>query len=146
MWYLIVTNKHFFVQSNNKICGQTIKKVTFAKYISIIIDKLTWKEHINSEYSKANIIKALLQRNLPQCPKCVNSNYYKTLLRPLLEYAATVWSPFTQHKLVGWKECTKEGHSFCYEWLLHGQIQYCLCCDYIVTLEQCKIFQLNYDA
>ena len=47
-------------------------------------------------YSKVNVIKAFLQRNLPYCPKHVKSNCYKTLLRPVLEYAATVWSPFTQ--------------------------------------------------
>ena len=50
-------------------------------------------------YSKANVIKVFLQRNVLHCPKHVKSNCYKTLLRPVLEYAATLWSPFTQYDI-----------------------------------------------
>ena len=44
-------------------------------------------------------IKAFLQRNIVHCPKHVKSNCYKALLRSVLEYPATVWSPFTQHDI-----------------------------------------------
>ena len=95
--HLTVTNRHSFIQSIYKICGQPIKKVPCAKYLGVIFDQhLTWKDHISHICGKANVIKAFLQRNLLHCPKHVKSNCYKTLLRPVLEYAATVWSPFTQ--------------------------------------------------
>ena len=93
---LMISNKQSFIQSSYKLCGHIIKKVSCAKYLGIIFDQnLTWKEHINSVCSKANVIKALLQRNLTHGPNNVKYNCYKTLLRPVLEYAITVWSPFT---------------------------------------------------
>ena len=46
--------------------------------------------------SKANSAKAFLRRNIYQCPKSIKSNCCKTFVRPILEYAAPVWSPFLQ--------------------------------------------------
>ena len=45
---------------------------------------------------KANNTTAFLRRNLASCPVDVKSTCYKTLVRPQLEYAATVWDPWTQ--------------------------------------------------
>ena len=64
-----------------------------------MIDKhLTWKEHINDICSKAIKAKAFLQRNLHRCPTSVKSNCYTSLVRPILEYAATIWSPHLHQK------------------------------------------------
>ena len=38
----------------------------------------------------------IVRRNLSSCPADVKSTCYKTLVRPQLEYAATVWGPWTQ--------------------------------------------------
>ena len=64
-----------------------------------MIDKyLTWKEHVNDICSKAIKAKAFLQRNLHRCPTSVKSNCYTSLVRPILEYAATIWSPHLQYQ------------------------------------------------
>ena len=63
----------------------------------MVIDQhLTWKEHVNNICSKAIKAKAFLQRNLHQCPASIKSNCYTSLVRPILEYAAIVWSPHLQ--------------------------------------------------
>ena len=64
-----------------------------------MIDKhLTWKEHINDICSKAIKAKAFLQQNLHQCPTSVKSNCCTSLVRTILEYAATIWSPHLQYQ------------------------------------------------
>ena len=65
----------------------------------MIDEHLTWKEHVNEICSKAIKAKAFLQRNPHRCPVLVKSNYYTSLVRPILEYAAAVWSPHLQYKI-----------------------------------------------
>ena len=36
--------------------------------------------------NKANIAKAFLKRNIHQCPMSIKANFYKSLVRPILEY------------------------------------------------------------
>ena len=73
---------------------------------------------------KANVIKAFLQRNHSCCPRHVKSNCFKTLLRPVLEYAASIWSPFTHYDITRLERVQRRAAcSFCYERLL--QVQQC---------------------
>ena len=71
-----------------------IKDVTSAKYLGVTIDsKLTFNDHVQSITNKASQINAFIYRNLCQCPSTVKCNYYKSMVRPVLEYASTVWDP-----------------------------------------------------
>jgi len=73
-----------------------VQEVSSAKYLGVIIDQhLTWNNHVKKVTSKAKKIKCFLQRNLKHCPINVKINCYKSLVRPILEYAATVWAPYT---------------------------------------------------
>ena len=65
--------------------------------IVTIQSKLNWKPHIglNNITKKANNVRAFLQRNLSKCPRPVKEQAYKTYVRPILEYASTVWDPHT---------------------------------------------------
>ena len=45
---------------------------------------------------KANSVRAFLQRNLSNCPRPVKEQSYNTYVRPILEYASTVWDPHTK--------------------------------------------------
>ena len=75
-----------------------IQQVEHAKYLGIIIDKnLTWSEHVKKVVNKANSVRGfLLQRNLTKCPLSIISSYYLSLVRPILEYACGIWSPYHQ--------------------------------------------------
>ena len=79
---------------------EQILQVTSAKYLGVTIDQhLTWKDHINNICHRANSVKGFLRRNLHQCPTSIKSNCYKTFVRPILEYAVTVWSPYLQYQI-----------------------------------------------
>jgi hypothetical protein len=73
------------------------KSANRAKYLGVTINNtLSWNSHIDIMTKKANNTTAFLRRNLSSCPADVKSTCYKTLVRPQLEYAATVWNPWTQ--------------------------------------------------
>ena len=39
------------------------------------------------------------KRNLHKCPSITKSNCYKAMVKPILEYAAIIWSPHTQRDI-----------------------------------------------
>ena len=52
-------------------------------------------EHINNVTKKANNTRAFLQRNINRCPEAIKTLCYQTFVRPIVEYASTVWDPST---------------------------------------------------
>ena len=69
-------------------------------YLGVIIDKnLNWSEHVNMISAKANSARGFLQCNLTKCPLPVKISCYTTIMRPILKYACTVWSPYHQHNI-----------------------------------------------
>ena len=76
--------------------GHILENVNMMKYLGVIIqDELRWGTHISSTTSKANKTLGFLRRNLKIGNKKTKETAYKALVRPLLEYAATVWDPYT---------------------------------------------------
>ena len=70
------------------------KSTKNAKYLSVEISKkLSWKTHIDSITSKANKSSAFINRNLKGCSTQIQAHCYKTITRPVLEYASTIWDP-----------------------------------------------------
>ena len=98
-----------FIRVNHKkhprICdyyiqNHLIKAVTHAKYLGVTIDEhLSFNEHVNRIAYKANTVKAFLQRNIKSCPLQVKENCYRIMVRPIMEYASTVWSPHTKKNI-----------------------------------------------
>ena len=76
------------------IHNTTLRIVEKAKYLGVTIHKnLSWKPHINSICKKANSTQGFLQRNLRRCLAAVKEQAYKTYVRPILDFASTVWDP-----------------------------------------------------
>ena len=74
-----------------------VQEVEHTKYLGLTIDsRLSWSEHIRQITSKASSIKGFLQRNLHSCPVSVKAACYKSLIKPILEYACVVWNPHQQ--------------------------------------------------
>ena len=54
---------------------------------------LNWTKHVEETDHKANKVLGLLKRAVGSKNKEIFSILYKTLVRPILEYASPVWSP-----------------------------------------------------
>ena len=73
-----------------------IQQSSSATYLGVTIDhKLNWKEHINKVVAKANSVHAFLKQNLNGCSIKVKKNCYLAMVRPVIEYAAIIWSPYS---------------------------------------------------
>ena len=72
----------------------TIEKVPSEKDLGAIFDnKLNFTEHISTKVTKANQIVGLIFRTFTFMDKEMFLNLFKSLIKPHLEYATTIWSP-----------------------------------------------------
>ena len=61
--------------------------------------KLNFNKHIETICKKANGVLAFLKRNLYNCNPQIRSQAYMLYVRPILEYASTVWAPYTKSSI-----------------------------------------------
>ena len=72
-----------------------LKDVKSFKDLGITISKdLTWSKHISTNVNEANQVLGLIRRTVGTANTTTFALLYKTLVRPLLEYAAPVWNPY----------------------------------------------------
>ena len=77
--------------------NQTLENIQSAKYLGITIpDNMVWGQHISEISSRATKTLGFLRRNLAFAPKTTKEVAYKTLVGPKLEYAASIWSPYSK--------------------------------------------------
>ena len=94
---LTVSGKKAPVHADYKLHDQTLTRVKSAKYFGVTLtDDLKWDQHINNICDKANRTIRFLRRNLSIGATSLKERAYFTLVRPLVEYASTVWDPYTQ--------------------------------------------------
>jgi hypothetical protein len=93
--YVGNTPKDFKEDLTYELCGDVLKRVESTKYLGVeICANLKWEHHINKLANKAYRVLGLLRTSLYKAPVKVKLLAYKTLCRPLLEYASDVWDPF----------------------------------------------------
>ena len=64
------------------------------KYLGVTLTKdLTWGKHVDNIRAKANQQLAFVRRNIRTRSSSTKEKLYNTLVRPHIEYAATVWDP-----------------------------------------------------
>ena len=96
-YILTISPKKSYKPPTYKLCNQILKQVESHPYLGVEIDnKLRWDKHISNITTKANRVLGLIKRNLSRCPKEVKVTAYKTLVRPILDYASVVWDPHHQ--------------------------------------------------
>ena len=77
--------------------GQVLEAMDHSKYLGVDMSKdLSWNIHINRISTNANRTLGFLKRNIKTKNTAIRTAAYQTLVRPQVEYASTVWSPFTQ--------------------------------------------------
>ena len=92
---LPVTRRRQPLNSNYHLHNHQLEVVTSAKYLGVAItNDLSWDKHVNSICAKANKTLGFLRRNLKISSSQLKDTAYKALVRPILEYACTVWDPY----------------------------------------------------
>jgi len=72
--------------------SQVLTTVPSAKYPGVHLNnKLSWNNHVDITTKKASQTVNFVRRNFLTCPSHIREQCYKTLVRPQLEYASTVW-------------------------------------------------------
>ena len=94
--FLRISKRKHPILSTYSIGEYVIQEVTTIKYLGVTINsQLTWNDHIKTITKKANATKSFLHRNISSCPTKVKLSCYKSLVRPILEYASVIWAPHT---------------------------------------------------
>ena len=85
------------VKSRYFMRNQELESVDAAKYLGVTISKdLSWNTHINNITSTANKTLGFVKRNVVTKQKVIKTMAYNSLVRPQVEYASVVWSPYTK--------------------------------------------------
>ena len=80
-----------------QLCGEILETVSSAKYLGVIVsDDLQWRDQVSSSVKKANSTLHLVARNFRNCSRHARSLAFTSLVRPKLEYCATVWDPYLE--------------------------------------------------
>ena len=92
---LSITLKCNAIFHSYNILGAMPKRVTNHDYLGVTISSdLSWIRHVTRISNKASRTPGLLRRTLSPCSQNVRSIACKMLVRPQLEYASEVWSPY----------------------------------------------------
>ena len=73
---------------------QKLEKTKFSKYLGVTISEdMKWTQHTDLIASKGHRAVGFLRRNFSACSPKAKATTYTTMVRPVLEYASTVWDP-----------------------------------------------------
>ena len=85
---------HQLPATASNVCTTAVQTVTWAKDLGITISNdLNWCTHIKIITNKSNSKLGFRRRNLSRCTQTLKATAYLSLVRPTLEYAASVWDP-----------------------------------------------------
>ena len=77
--------------------GHTLTTEDYTKYLSVELQStFSWNRHIDQTVKKANSMVGFLRRNLRVSSEATKASAFYLMVRPLLEYCSTVWSPHTK--------------------------------------------------
>ena len=81
-------------EPTNKLHGQTLAAEETSKYLVVTLSNtLSWNMHEEKMIAKGNKTLGFVRRNLRECTVPAKTASNTTgLLRPVLEYASSVWS------------------------------------------------------
>ena len=91
---IATTNKKETKKRDYFLHNQKLDHTKNSKYLGITISEdMKWTEHIDLTASKGHRAVGFLRRNFSSCSPKAKANTYTTMVRPVLEYASTVWDP-----------------------------------------------------
>ena len=105
---LNISNKHCPLHFTYCVGSDLICWVQKVKYLGVFVtSKLNWSDHCKYCVHKAKVCLNHLRCIMIGASSSAKNIAYKCLVRPHLEYACPVWSPFTSTniKLIGSVQC-----------------------------------------
>ena len=95
-----ITRRRNVLNNSYTLHGHTLDSVTTVKYLGVTLQQsMCWDSHINNVVIKANRMLGFLRRNLKISSSSIKEKAYKAFVRPLLEYASSVWDPYDQRSI-----------------------------------------------
>ena len=80
----------------HELDGVLLKDTDSTSYLGVELSTdMKWHSHVKKVTAKGNTMLGILCRNLKNCPKNLKDLAYKSILRPKLEYAYSIWDPYT---------------------------------------------------
>ena len=99
--HIRITNSKNPIFSTYFIQNTLIQTVPNVTYLGVTINEhLSWSNHITNITKKANATRGFLQRNISSCPSSIKEICYKLMIRPIIEYASTIWAPHLQNEIL----------------------------------------------
>ena len=75
--------------------GGQFRSVRNTKDLGVTISSdMSWGMHVFAMVNKADMVLGIIKRSIGTNSQDASSQLYKSLVRPILEYAAPVWSPY----------------------------------------------------
>ena len=97
---LTISKKKNPIKTSYTLHGHILESVPSAKYLGCTFTSdLNWNQHVSNICNKANRTLGFLKRNLNISATSVKVNAYKSLVRPLVEYASPVWDPYHKSEI-----------------------------------------------
>ncbi|KAJ3655193.1 hypothetical protein Zmor_014330 [Zophobas morio] len=91
---VLYTNSNRNLKHDYHVHGTQLSKVDSYRDLGVMVSSsLLWSDHIAELVKKANRIIFLISRTFRAITISMFNNLYKTLVRPVLEFANTVWAP-----------------------------------------------------
>jgi hypothetical protein len=85
---------------NLQICYTDLKEVISYKYLGVVLHQgLNWSEQVGRISEKATKNLNFVMRNLKGTKRLVKEKAYLAIIRPVLEYAGSVWDPYLQSNI-----------------------------------------------
>ena len=76
--------------------GHTLATEDSTRYLGVELQSnMSWNKHMDLTIKKGNSMLGFLRRNLKVSSESTKTAAYHSLVRPVLEYCCTVWSPYT---------------------------------------------------
>lgn len=90
-----MTHKKKFSQHQYYMGDSVLQEVKHHPYLGVeLSNDFSWAKHITQTTNSSNKILGLIKRNFWNCSPSAKETAYKTLVRPKLEYASSVWDPY----------------------------------------------------
>ena len=91
---ITISRKKKKIDYNYTLHNHILEKTDKTTYLGVeLANDLTWSAHITKTCAKANRNLSFIRRNLRIKNQDIKEIAFKGLVRPVLEYCSTVWSP-----------------------------------------------------